>query len=134
MAKPRHSRSHKRSNKHKRSRSHGVKRGGNGNYTSASSYGTYVNGSGDEQFSRVFNNPSQSNVLVGAQGQWGQPVGNPAASNLALVQSAGKSRKRHGGLLGEVISQAVVPFGILGLQQTYRKKRKGGKSRKNRKH
>lgn len=133
MAKPRHSsRRHKRSNKHKRS--NGVKRGGNGNYTSASSYGTYVNGSGDEQFNRVFNNSSQSNVLVGAQGQWGQPVGNPSASNLSLVQSAGKSRKRRGGLFGEVISQAVVPFGILGLQQTYRKNRKGGKSRKHRKH
>ena len=37
-----------------------------------------------------------------------------------------KSRGRRGGFLGSLVNQAIVPFSILGLQQTYRKK-KGGK-------
>lgn len=36
-----------------------------------------------------------------------------------------KTKSRRGGFLGSLINQAIVPFGILGLQQTYRKK--GGK-------
>lgn len=34
--------------------------------------------------------------------------------------------KRVGSLAG-LISQAIVPFSILGLQQTYRKNKRGGK-------
>ena len=37
-----------------------------------------------------------------------------------------KTKSRRGGFLGSLISQAIVPFGILAAQQTYRK-RKGGK-------
>jgi hypothetical protein len=109
-------------------------RGGNGNYTSGSTYGSYVNGSGDSQFARTFDatGPFASRAgteYVGAQGQNAQQTGVPTAQNLSLIQSAGKRRKksRRGGFFGEVISQAVVPFGLLGLQQTYRKKRTGGK-------
>jgi hypothetical protein len=122
--------------RHKHSRKHGVKRGG-GNYSSASSYGTYVNGSGPSQFDRVFDQGTadagrQSNVIIGAQGQWAQQPGGPSAQNLSLVQSAGGHKKRRGGLVGEVVNQAVVPLAILGLQQTYRKKKHGGKTRKRR--
>ena len=128
MAKHRHSRRHS-----SRSRSRRM-RGGNGNYTSGSTYGSYVNGSGDSQFARTFDatGPFASRAgteYVGAQGQNAQQTGVPTAQNLSLIQSAGKRRKksRRGGFFGEVISQAVVPFGLLGLQQTYRKKRSGGK-------
>jgi len=38
---------------------------------------------------------------------------------------AGKTKSRRGGFLGSLINQAIVPFGILGLQQSYKKK--GGK-------
>ena len=38
-----------------------------------------------------------------------------------------KTKSRRGGFLGSLINQAIVPFSILGLQQTYRKKRHGGK-------
>ena len=132
MAKHRHSRRH-------RSRSRRM-RGGNGNYTSGSTYGMYVNGSGDSQFARTFDStgPYASRAgseYVGAQGQWSQQPGVPTAQNLALIQSAGKRRRsRRGGFFGEVINQAIVPFGLLGLQQTYRKKRSGGKTRKIRRH
>lgn len=131
MAKHRHSRRHSRSRR---------MRGGNGNYTSGSTYGSYVNGSGDSQFARTFDStgPYASRVgaeYVGAQGQNVQQPGVPTAQNLALIQSAGKRRRsRRGGFFGEVINQAIVPFGLLGLQQTYRKKRSGGKTRKIRRH
>lgn len=130
MAKNRNSRRHTRSRKMR-----------GGNYTSASTYGSYVNGTPDSQFARTFDStgPYASRAgseYVGAQGQWSQQPGEPTAQNLSLVQSAGKGRKnrksRRGGFIGEVINQAIVPFGILGLQQTYRKKRTGG--RKTRRH
>ena len=138
MAKQRHSR--RRSHR----RSHGVKRGGNGNYTSASTYGSYVNGSGDAQFSRTFDATGPyanraGSEYVGAQGQWATQAHQPTAQNLALVQSAGRrrsrSRSRRGGLWGEVLKQAIVPLSLLGMQQTYKKRKNGGKhTRTHRKH
>jgi len=41
------------------------------------------------------------------------------------IVMAGKTKSRRGGFLGSLINQAIVPFGILGLQQSYKKK--GGK-------
>lgn len=38
-----------------------------------------------------------------------------------------KTKSRRGGFLGSLINEAIVPFSILGLQQTYKKKRHGGK-------
>jgi hypothetical protein len=51
-----------------------------------------------------------------------------------------RTKSRRGGFLASLINQAIVPFGILGLQQTYRKKKHGGKhtrkhrGKKSRKH
>ena len=123
MAKHRHSRRH-------RSRSRRMR---GGSYTSGSTYGSYVNGSPDSQFARTFDATGPyaaraGSEYVGAQGQWSQQPNTPSAQNLSLIQSAGKRRRsRRGGFFGEVINQAIVPFGLLGLQQTYRKKRSGGK-------
>ena len=128
MAKHRHSRRH-------RSRSRRMR---GGSYTSGSTYGSYVNGSPDSQFARTFDATGpyaarSGSEYVGAQGQWSQQPNVPSSQNLSLIQSAGKRRKsRRGGFFGEVINQAIVPFGLLGLQQTYRKKRSGG--RKTRRH
>jgi len=121
--------------RHSRRRSHRVKRGGS--YSSASTYGSYVNGSGSSQFSRVFDQSGpysgrESNILVGAQGQNAQQPGFPSAQQMSRVQSAGRRHRKRGGFLGQVINQAIVPFSLLGLQQTYRRKRNGG--RKTRKH
>ena len=132
MAKHRHS--HRHSRRHI-SRSRKMR---GGSYTSASTYGAFVNGSPASQFARTFDTtgPYADRVgseYVGAQGQWSQQPNVPSAQNLSLIQSAGRHRKnRRGGFFGEVINQAIVPFGLLGLQQTYRKKRHGG--RKTRKH
>jgi len=129
MAKHRHSRRH-------RSRSRRMR---GGSYTSGSSYGTYVNGSPDSQFARTFDTTGPyagraGSEYVWAQGQWAQQPNTPSAQNLSLIQSAGRRRRRsrRGGFFGEVINQAIVPFGLLGLQQTYRKKSSGG--RRTRRH
>ena len=128
---------------HKRRHSRG-KRGSRkmrgGSYTSGSTYGSYVNGTGNEQFARTFDIAGQygaraGSEYVGAQGQNAQQFGSPSAQNLSLIQSAGKRRRsRRGGFLelGGVINQAIVPFSILGMQQTYRKKSHGG--RRTRRH
>ena len=122
---------HRASRRH-RSRSY---KGGSGNYSSASSYGSYVNGSGDSQFARTFDTsgPYANRVgseYVGAQGQWAQQPGSPTAENLSLIQSAGRRRSKHGGLFGEVVNQAVVPFALLGMQQYYGRNKRGGKTYK----
>ena len=100
-------------------------------YSSASTYGMAVNGSGDSQYNRVFSNSSPdaqfpSNTIVGVQGQ---NVGYSPSTQKA----GGRRRKRRGGFWGPIVNQAVVPFGILGMQQTYRRKKYGGsKSRRHR--
>ena len=42
------------------------------------------------------------------------------------------STRKRGGFLGGLINQAIVPFSLLGMQQSYKKKR-GGKKTKGRK-
>jgi hypothetical protein len=112
-------------------------RGGNSSslYGSASSYGSYVNGSENSQYDRVFSQAGPyggvpGNVSIGAQGQNASMPGTPNANSLALIQSAGTKRrrkrghhtkKRRGGFLGQVINQAIVPFTLLGMQQKYRR-------------
>ena len=129
----------RKSSYRRKSHRHGRKhRGGNApnpsSYSSATTYGGVVNGSMDSQFNRVFSqtgmdSKSQSNTIIGAQGQ---NAGIPAT----LAQKAGaRRRSKKGGFMGEVINQAIVPFGILGLQQTYGRKRSvGGRTRRRRRH
>lgn len=106
-----------------------------GSYSSAASYGEYVNGSASSQYNRVFDQAGAygqvpGNVIVGAQGQNVPSTSQmPSQSQLDLVQKAGKRRARKGGFLGEVINQAIVPFGLLGMQQTYGRK-KGSRTRR----
>ena len=114
MARRRHSRRH---------------RGGAGapnpsSYSSAAGYGLAVNGTANAQYNRVFDQSGeygkyQSNAIIGEQGQ-------------RAGSRRGGSRKRRGGLWGQIINQAVVPFSILGMQQSYKRKRSGG--RKTRRH
>ena len=127
----RHSRRH-------RSRSRRMR--GGSQYSSASTFGGYVNGSGDSQFNRTFATDGQfgqvqGNVIIGAQGQNVQPSNmapNQSQLNLASgYQTAGRRRRRRGGFLGEVVNQAIVPFALVGMQNTYRR-RKGGRSRRTR--
>jgi hypothetical protein len=115
---PRHSRKYRRCHRKMRG----------GSYTSASSYGTFVNGSVDSQWDRTMSQSGpygnmSGNTIIGAQGQNAQP---PHGNDLSLIQSAGKRPRKKGGFLGGVINQAIVPFALLGMQHTYRRKGKGG--------
>jgi hypothetical protein len=128
--------------RHRRSHRQKSRKISGGSYSSAASYGTYVNGSAGDQYSRVFDQAGAygqipGNVIIGAQGQNVTSSSQlPTQNELSLIQKAGRrrhrSRSRRGGFLGQVINQAIVPFSILGMQQTYRRKR-GGK-RHTRKH
>jgi len=118
------------------------KKGGAEPYSSAASYGEYVNNSQNSQYDRVFSDTGAyakipGNTIIGAQGQNSNWPGVPNSQNLALIQKAGKrSKKRRGGIWGSVINQAIVPFSLLGMQQSYKRKRQGGRklTRKHRKH
>ena len=127
----------RKSHRHSKRRMH---RGGSGSYSSASTYGSYVNGSGNAQYNRVFDQAGaygriSGNDIIGAQGQNIPTTSQmPTSSQLSLIQKAGR-RRRGGGLIGSVVNQALVPFTLLGLQQTYRRGKKGGrKTRRHRKH
>jgi hypothetical protein len=61
------------------------------------------------------------------------PFSGPTAQPQTIVGGRTRRRGRKGGFLGEVVNQAIVPVAILGLQQNYRRK-KGGKTRRHRKH
>jgi len=61
------------------------------------------------------------------------PIVNQAAVPLSLLgMQQTYNRKKKGGFLGPIINQAAVPFSLLGMQQTYKRGKKGGK--KTRKH
>ena len=95
-------------------------------------------GTEDQQYHNVFDIGSKTlgnsfTILPASQ--------TPTPQSLALIQSAGARRRRRGRmtkkrggfLMGEVINQAVVPFGLLALQNRYgRRKSRMNKSRRSR--
>ena len=87
-------------------------------YSSATTYNEVVNGSLNQQFARTFDQggklPNDNAGYVGAQGQLTGKVGG------------GRKGRKRGGMWGTVAADAVVPFGILAMQQSY--KRKPGKT------
>jgi hypothetical protein len=130
----------KHSRRHGRRHSRGHKRGG-GSYSSAASFGEHVNGNTNAQYDRVFSTSGQygnipGNTIIGAQGQNSNFVGAPNQQQLELINQSltggRRSRRKRGGLLGSVVNQAVVPFTLLGMQQTYRRKKQGGKTHRRR--
>ena len=91
-----------------------------GSYTSAAGYGLAVNGTGPEQFARTFEGSgSGPGIYKSVQG---------------VSVGGGRKRSKKGGFWGEIINQALVPFSILGMQQTYRRNKHGGKRTKRRRH
>ena len=89
-------------------------------YSSASTYGEYVNGTVADQFARVFDQAGidgkfQSNASVGAQGQ------NLGPSPIASYKMTGGKRSRRsrkskkGGFFAGILNQAAVPFSLVGL-------------------
>jgi hypothetical protein len=83
-------------------------------------------GSGQEQYNNTFdtngqmNNsgyPAASGALRGLQGQ-------VAGRRKMRTAQRNNTRKRKGGFWNQVINQAIVPFSILGLQQSYKSKKR----------
>jgi hypothetical protein len=118
---------HKRHSRRRHGRRY--KKGG-ASYSSAASYSEYVNGGENAQYQRVFSQSGPyanipGNISIGAQGQNSHMSGSPNAQQIELIQKAGKrgSRRKRGGIWGSVINQAVVPFSILGMQQSYGRKK-----------
>lgn len=100
-----------------------------GGASSAATYEMGVNGTGDQQFARVFSQSGPygaipGNTIIGAQGQNATFVGAPSAASLSLIQNGGRKRRRGGGL-GAVLYSAAAPAVLLGMQQTYRRGRSG---------
>ena len=50
-----------------------------------------------------------------AASQQSAGVGAVPATNVSLAQSGGKGKKQNGGYFAEILSAAVVPFGLVGL-------------------
>jgi len=124
---------HKSRRHRTRSRRH---RGGGG----AAEYMNSVVGSGNAQFSRTMDQSGAygqvpGNLIIGTQGQNVIPASQlPTSANLAAAQNGGRRhRSRRGGFIGEVVNQAIVPFALVGMQNTYRRKR-GGRRHTRRHH
>ncbi len=108
-----------------------------GSYSSATTYGEFVDGSGQSQWDRTMVQSGAygaipGNAIIGSQGQNVTPASRiPNAEQLALIQKAG-GKRRKGGFLGEVVNQAIPSLVLLGMQQNYKRNKRGGKTRKSR--
>lgn len=92
-------------------------------YTDGPSYQRAVVGDMDSQIDRVNNAPGPANnAIIGIQGQ-------RAGSRRRRTQKRRKPLR--GGFWG-VINEAAVPLALLGMQQTYGRKRKGSHKRSHR--
>jgi len=118
------------------------RKGGNSanpnSYSDSASYALATAGDANAQYDNVFdssNNQSQGNGLVGLQGQ---TVGGgrrrsrsrSQSRSRSRSQSRSRSRSQKGGLWTGIISKALTPFGLLAIQQSYRRKSTGKQTRR----
>jgi hypothetical protein len=87
-------------------------------YSSGASYGSYVNGTQNQQYARVFSQGGQygevkGNAMIGAQGQ--------KAGRRRRTRKLRKGKKR-GGNISSIVGQALPPLTLLAMQQSYKKK------------
>jgi hypothetical protein len=105
-----------------------------------------VAGDMNQQWDNVFKgNGNTSNALVpnksgGSRrrrrgGNAVASMGIPTSQASTPKSTGGSRRRRRGGFWGSIINKAIVPFSILGLQQTYgRRRRSNGGTRRRRRH
>jgi hypothetical protein len=128
----------------KRSNRRRSMRGGDG----AAENALKVAGDGNQQWDNVFKGSGNtSNALVplnkagGSRRRkrgGGAPVApthhhgssGPDVSKGPVKGGSRRRRGKKGGFWGSIINRAIVPFGILGLQQTYRRRKSGGTKRR----
>ena len=121
MAKGKHSRKH-----------HRKQRGG---LAPDSAWGSVLNNYGDgwTQFMNSLTLSNNQNVASASSNDIvpiGRPNANdPSSSMLNNKQSGGKKGKKGGFLgIGAILEQAVVPFGLFGMQHSYGKSRRSKSS------
>jgi hypothetical protein len=93
-------------------------------------------GSGQQQWDTVFKGPNlpNGNLIVGLQGQ--NATIPPSLPQNANGMNGGKRRTKKGGYWSQVLSTALVPFGLWAAQNRFSKRRglkAGGKTKKHRK-
>ena len=88
-------------------------------------------GGGETQWQNVFG-PGSRAMGNGITHANGQPNTNMSAMNSSKVGGRRRRRGKRGGNWGATLGTAAVPFGLLALQQTYGRRRKGRKSRRTR--
>ena len=99
------------------------------NYGNASNWMLNTVGDANKQYSDVFDIGSKTpgNAIISLDGK--HHAGGSRRKRRHRV------RRSRGGNWGSVLNQAVVPFGLLGIQQSYRRKKRGGKhTKRHRKH
>ena len=113
-----------------------------GSYSSAATYGEYVNGNVNSQFSRTLDQAGPygsipGNTIIGREGQNVPPASQiPNSQHLSLIQKAGrhkrggKTKKSRGGFIGSIVNQAIPPLALWGMQYNYKHKKRGGKTRR----
>jgi len=119
---------------YKKAHSRKAGRGGGDSYPAASpstysdsqSYMLATVGKGNVQYDNVFlsnKDTVDGNAIVGLQGQH-------AGRRRKRLKTLKNTKKRKGGYWGQVINQAIVPLSILGLQQSYGRRKHGTKKRR----
>ena len=107
-----------------------------GGYSSATTYGEFVNGPMQAQWDRTFQNGHPTPYGNGPYGAEGQNTVIPPSLASSGVIKGGKRRAKKGGYWSQVISTALVPFGLWAAQNRFSKRKglkHGGKTRKHRK-
>lgn len=104
-------------------------------YTDSASYMLSKVGDGNTQWNNVF--ASQGPAPFGNEIR---PLDGSANVQANAVQSGGRRRRhgtrkgKRGGFFGNVISQAIVPFGLFALQNKYSRRMKNKNHNVSRKH
>jgi len=117
-------------------RKYGGKRRGKRGGQSATAHGELVNGSVHDQFARTFENGHPTPYGNGPYGAQGQGTVIPASVASSGNMNGGKRRTKKGGYWSQVLSTALVPFGLWAAQNRFSKRRglkAGGKTKKHRK-
>ena len=146
-------RSQRRQRQQKRGRHQrgGVGNGASGGYSDGSSYVLSKYGDGNQQWDNVFVKGSQwGNQLTTLDGsQPSSPLSfynsqkggrargrsqrrqrmSQSQGGRSMRRQRGQTRSRKGGFFGNVLQEALVPFGLFAAQNAY-----GKRTRKNRKH
>jgi hypothetical protein len=113
----------------KHSRRHNKKRGGN-SFTSSYADAAGLQTTGASNYAAATNaspGPSPSPIVKGGSSKArGKSMSKGMGKSMSQSQSRAKGRGRSqgiGGFWGAVLEQAIVPLTLLGIQQTYGRKR-----------